>query len=89
VCVDGFHALAVEWADRGVRVNNLAPGYFDTDLSHKLLESSWGDDIRRRTPMGRTGEPDELIGAVTYLLSDSANYTTGSTITVDGGWSAW
>ena len=81
--------LAVEWADRGVRVNTLAPGYFDTDLSHKLLESSWGDDIRRRTPMGRTGEPDELIGAVTYLLSDSANYTTGSTITVDGGWSAW
>ncbi|WP_374456000.1 SDR family NAD(P)-dependent oxidoreductase [Nocardioides sp.] len=81
--------LAVEWADRGVRVNTLAPGYYDTDLSHGLLESAWGDDIVRRTPMGRTGEPHELAGAVTFLLSDASSYVTGTTLSVDGGWQAW
>jgi NAD(P)-dependent dehydrogenase (short-subunit alcohol dehydrogenase family) len=81
--------LAVEWADRGVRVNTLAPGYFETDLSRGLLQSSWGEDIRRRTPMGRTGEPGELTGAATFLLSDASSYVTGTTLSVDGGWQAW
>jgi NAD(P)-dependent dehydrogenase (short-subunit alcohol dehydrogenase family) len=81
--------LAVEWADRGVRVNTLAPGYFETDLSRGLLQSSWGEDIRRRTPMGRTGEPRELTGAATFLLSDASSYVTGTTLSVDGGWQAW
>lgn len=88
--VDALTAtLAVEWADRGVRVNTLAPGYFDTDLSHGLLESKWGDDIKRRTPMGRTGDASELAGAVTFLMSDASTYMTGSTMTIDGGWTAW
>ena len=81
--------LAVEWADRGVRVNTVAPGYFRTDLSKGLLDSKRGDDVLARIPMRRVGRPEELVRAVTYLLSDDAAYTTGTTISVDGGWQAW
>lgn len=82
-------SLAVEWADRGVRVNCLAPGYVPTDLSNGLLDSPRGAGIRARIPMGRTGVPHEIAGAAVFLLSDAAGYTTGSTITADGGWTAW
>jgi NAD(P)-dependent dehydrogenase (short-subunit alcohol dehydrogenase family) len=81
--------LAVEWADRGVRVNGVAPGYYRTDLSGGLLDSSWGAEITRRIPMGRTGEPAELGGAVSFLLSDASSYMTGTTMNIDGGWQAW
>lgn len=81
--------LAVEWADRGVRVNTVAPGYFPTDLSQGLLDSKWGEDVLRRIPMARTGRPEELGRAVAFLLSDAASYVTGTTIDIDGGWLAW
>lgn len=81
--------LAVEWSQRGVRVNTVAPGYFPTELSHGLLESRWGEDILRRIPMARTGRPQELAGAVSFLLSDASSYVTGATLAVDGGWQAW
>ena len=81
--------LAAEWAPHGVRANVVAPGYYDTDLSHGLLESRWGDRIRERTMLGRTGEAHELAGSVVHLLSDAASYVTGTTLTVDGGWTAW
>lgn len=80
--------LAVEWADRGVRVNSLAPGYFATDLSHGLMNSRWGEAIRRAVPQGRVGEAAELAGAAVFLASDAASYVTGSTLYVDGGWTA-
>ncbi|MEU1518753.1 3-oxoacyl-ACP reductase family protein [Streptomyces sp. NPDC005811] len=82
-------ALAVEWADRGVRVNNLAPGYFRTDLSSGLLDSRWGERIVRGTPLGRVGDADELGGAAVFLASDASRFVTGTTLTVDGGWTAW
>jgi NAD(P)-dependent dehydrogenase (short-subunit alcohol dehydrogenase family) len=82
-------ALAVEWAPRGVRVNALVPGYFETDLSNGLLRSHHGERIRQATPLGRTGAPEELVNAATYLLSDAAGFVVGSELTVDGGWSAW
>jgi NAD(P)-dependent dehydrogenase (short-subunit alcohol dehydrogenase family) len=81
--------LAVEWAGRGVRVNTIAPGYFETDLSAPLLASRHAEQIRQRIPLGRVGSADELGGAVVFLMSDASRYTTGSTLTVDGGWTAW
>ena len=80
--------LAVEWSGRGVRVNTVAPGYFDTDLSRPLLASRWAGRVASNIPMGRTGSPDELSGAVAFLMSDASSYMTGSTIAVDGGWTA-
>ncbi|MGW3650163.1 SDR family NAD(P)-dependent oxidoreductase [Streptomyces sp. NPDC000878] len=82
-------SLAVEWADRGVRVNALAPGYFRTDLSSGLLDSRWGERIVRGTPLGRVGSVEELGGAAVFLASDAARFVTGTTVTVDGGWTAW
>ncbi|MFE7934956.1 SDR family NAD(P)-dependent oxidoreductase [Streptomyces sp. NPDC057456] len=82
-------ALAVEWADRGVRVNALAPGYFRTDLSSGLLDSKWGERIVRGTPLGRVGSVEELGGAAVFLASDASRFVTGTTLTVDGGWTAW
>ncbi|MCX5374811.1 SDR family oxidoreductase [Streptomyces sp. NBC_00015] len=82
-------ALAVEWANRGVRVNALAPGYFRTDLSSGLLDSKWGERIVRGTPLGRVGRVEELGGAAVFLTSDASRFVTGTTVTVDGGWTAW
>ncbi|MEV7892084.1 SDR family NAD(P)-dependent oxidoreductase [Streptomyces sp. NPDC002817] len=82
-------ALAVEWADRGVRVNALAPGYFRTDLSSGLLDSRWGERIVKGTPLGRVGSVEELGGAAVFLASDASRFVTGTTVTVDGGWTAW
>ncbi|WP_033288401.1 SDR family NAD(P)-dependent oxidoreductase [Amycolatopsis jejuensis] len=80
--------LAVEWADRGVRVNVLAPGYFHTELSEGLVQSKWSERIVARIPQRRVATPPELGGAAVYLASDASAYTTGSTLTVDGGWTA-
>jgi 2-dehydro-3-deoxy-D-gluconate 5-dehydrogenase len=79
--------LAVEWADVGVRVNCLAPGYFRTELTADLFSDAeragW---VLSRIPMGRLGVGEDLSGTVIFLLSDASNYITGQIINVDGGW---
>jgi len=82
-------SLAVEWSKRGVNVNAIAPGVFRTELNAQLLDSTpRGQELLMRTPMGRFGKTDELIGAAIYLASDSASFVTGQTLVVDGGFLA-
>jgi sorbose reductase len=78
--------LAVEWAPYGIRVNSLSPGYTRTEMTEKvaLLVPQWEALI----PMNRMADPKELVGAVIYLASDAASYTTGSDMIVDGGYTA-
>ena len=82
-------SLAVEWSKRGVTVNAVAPGVFRTDLNAALLDSTpRGKELLMRTPMGRFGRTEELIGAATFLASDSSSFVTGQVLVVDGGFLA-
>jgi NAD(P)-dependent dehydrogenase (short-subunit alcohol dehydrogenase family) len=81
-------ALAVRWAP-SIRVNAVGPGYIRTSLNGEWLDE---EENRRyvleRTPMGRVGAPEDVIGAVLFLASDASAYVTGQHLLVDGGWSA-
>ncbi len=82
-------SLAVEWSKKGVTVNAVAPGVFRTDLNAQLLDSTpRGQELLMRTPMGRFGKTEEVVGAVLYLASDSASFVTGQVLVVDGGFLA-
>jgi len=82
-------SLAVEWSKKGVTVNAIAPGVFRTDLNATLLDSTpRGQELLMRTPMGRFGKTEELVGAAIYLASDAASFVTGQTLVVDGGFLA-
>jgi NAD(P)-dependent dehydrogenase (short-subunit alcohol dehydrogenase family) len=83
--------LAIEWADRGVRVNAVAPGVTRTALVQKGIDEGVIDVDRylARTPLHRFGEPDEIARAVLYLANeDDGSFVTGTTLRIDGGWSA-
>jgi NAD(P)-dependent dehydrogenase (short-subunit alcohol dehydrogenase family) len=80
--------LAAEWADRGVRVNAISPGFFPTELTKAALSAERRDRAIRRTPMGRFGEVEELVGAAIFLASPAARFVTGTVINVDGGYLA-
>ncbi|MDA0162819.1 SDR family oxidoreductase [Solirubrobacter ginsenosidimutans] len=83
-------ALAVEWAAAGITVNAVAPTFVRTPLTEPMFaEPGFREDVLRRIPAGRIGEPEDVAAAVLYLVSDGAAMVTGHILAVDGGWVAW
>jgi NAD(P)-dependent dehydrogenase (short-subunit alcohol dehydrogenase family) len=82
--------LAVQWAKHSIRVNTVAPGFFRSEITEaSLYEDERGVAWRQRgTPLPDEGRAEDIVGAVLWLVSDAGRYTTGQTITVDGGWTA-
>jgi len=78
-------SMALEWADRKIRVNAIAPGWVESDLVSELFESRHGERLRADVPMGRVATPEEVAGMAVYLACDAASYVTGTVMLVDGG----
>jgi gluconate 5-dehydrogenase len=82
-------ALAVEWAGIGIRVNAIGPGYFRTSINEPLYRDDlWANRLHARIPLGRSGRPEELVGAVVFLAGEESGYVTGQILYVDGGFLA-
>jgi gluconate 5-dehydrogenase len=82
-------ALAVDWAEFGIRVNGIGPGYIHTDMNQPLIDdpefNAW---VVQRTPLGRWGRPEDFEGIAVFLASDASRFVTGQIVYVDGGWLA-
>jgi NAD(P)-dependent dehydrogenase (short-subunit alcohol dehydrogenase family) len=82
--------LARQWGPHGIRVNAIAPGYFPTELNAPLVATPERlAALLARTPLGRAGTPEDLIGAAVFLASPAARFVTGQILAVDGGMSCW
>jgi 2-dehydro-3-deoxy-D-gluconate 5-dehydrogenase len=81
-------SLAIAWAPKGIRVNAIAPGWIETPMTQPLVEdASRRQAILDRTPLGRWGQPDDVVGAAIFLCSPAAAFITGAILPVDGGYS--
>jgi NAD(P)-dependent dehydrogenase (short-subunit alcohol dehydrogenase family) len=83
--------LAAEWAAKKIRVNAIAPGYTRTELVEAVIEKGMISlaAIEKRTPMGKIGEVEDMVGIALYMASDESSFMTGSVVNVDGGWVAY
>lgn len=82
--------LAIEWAKYGIRVNAVAPTFIETALTAQMFkEIGFRKEIESRSPMGRVGQPSEVAEAIKFLCSKEASLITGTTLAIDGGWTAW
>lgn len=82
-------ALSTEWAPLGIRVNGIAPGYFETEMTQAFYQdATWVESMQAKIPLGRFGELEDLAGAVVFLCSPAARYITGQILYVDGGYLA-
>lgn len=80
-------ALAVDWAEHGILVNAIAPGYIDTEMNTALMEDAEFDAwVKKRCPLGRWGTPEDIAWPVVFLASPASDFMTGQVIYVDGGW---
>jgi NAD(P)-dependent dehydrogenase (short-subunit alcohol dehydrogenase family) len=86
--VNFTRCLAVELAPHNITANCICPGPFDTPMTRNLVTGIAREEFTNRIPLGRFGEPKELVGAVLYFASDAASFTTGAVLAVDGGWTA-
>jgi NAD(P)-dependent dehydrogenase (short-subunit alcohol dehydrogenase family) len=82
-------SLAMEWADRGVRVNAISPGYTATPMNSRPEVADQVRQFEADTPLGRMARVDELVGPAVFLLSDAASFCTGVDLLVDGGFTCW
>lgn len=81
--------LATEWAERGIRVNGIGPGYFRTALTESFYENDdWQEAMLAKIPMRRFGRLEDLVGAAVFLSSEAAAYVTGQVLYIDGGYLA-
>jgi len=81
--------LAIEWAEHGINVNAVGPTFILTPLTQSTFDDPvLREDLLKRIPLGRVGQPEDVVGAVVFLASAAANLVTGHTLLVDGGWTA-
>jgi NAD(P)-dependent dehydrogenase (short-subunit alcohol dehydrogenase family) len=82
---------AAEWVEHGIRVNAIAPGYMQTEMTKPYFEGNEGmvKQWMELTPMGRPGNPEELAGLAVFLASDASSYVTGAVHSIDGGYTIW
>lgn len=89
-CVNLTRELSFQWARYGIRVNALAPGWVETEMTSAFLATNAGREaVKRVTPLRRPATPTEVALASLFLASEASSYVTGAIIPVDGGWSAW
>jgi len=80
--------LAVEWGKHNITVNGISPTFIPTAINRQTLKGAFKERLVGRTPLGRLGKPEDIVGTVVFLASEASNFITGQTIPIDGGWLA-